>query len=125
MARSKRTAAPWAAGRSSQVARPGPDPLEGDVGEVVDRAVGVALGDVVGEVVVERFAVGDPVGADHAGVADVDRAGVGDVEADPEADQEEGGDQQPGGRPDRPQPLAPARASRSRGRGRAGRASSG
>ena len=70
--------------------------LEGDVGEVVDRAVGVALGDVVGEVVVELFAVGDPVGADDARVADVDRPRVGDVEADPEADQEQRGDQQPG-----------------------------
>ena len=102
------TAAPWAAGRSSQVPDQGQIALEGDVGVVVDRAVGVALGDVVGEVVVERFAVGDPVGADDARVADVDRARVGDVEPDPEAHQEERRDQQPGRRPDRAQPLPAA-----------------
>ena len=88
MARSKRTAAPCAAGQVVPGARPGPDPLEGDVGVVVDRAVGVALRDVLGEVVVELFAVGDAVGADDARVADVDRTRVGDVESDPEADQE-------------------------------------
>ena len=89
------------------VAGVGPDPLEGEVGEVVDRAVGVALGDVIGEVVVDRFAVGDAVGADHPCVADVDHAGVGDVEADAEAHQEQGGDHQPHRRPDRPQALSP------------------
>ena len=125
MARSKKTAAPWAAGRSSQAPDQGQIRLEGDVGEVVDRAVGVALRDVVGEVVVERLAVGDPVGADHARVADVDRARVGHVEPDPEADQEEGRDQQPGRRPDRAQPLAPPAQRRSTAPGRAGRASGG
>src|SRR6185295_12259575 len=52
--------------------RPGPDSLEGNVGEVIERAVGIALGDVFGEVVVDRFAVDDAAGADLAGVADVD-----------------------------------------------------
>ena len=89
-------------------ARPGPDPLEGDVGVVVDRPVGVPLGDAVGEVAVDRLAVGDPVGADDAGVADVGRAGVGHVEADPEPHQEQCGDEDPGHRPDRRQPLPPA-----------------
>ena len=40
-----------AAGRSSQLPAPGQGLLEGDVGVVVDRPVGVALGDVLGEVV--------------------------------------------------------------------------
>ena len=105
-------------------AGPGPDPLEGHVGGVVDRAVGVAGGDVFGEVAVDRFAVGDPVGADDARVADVDRPGVGHVEADPEAHQEQRRDQQPGRRPDRAQPLPPA-AEADPQRAPAGRASTG
>src|SRR4029077_4507183 len=95
-------------GQVVPTAVPGPDRLEGNVGEVVDGTVGVALGDVGGEVVVERFAVGYPVGADHPRVADVDRSRVGHVEPDPEADQEEGGDPQPGRRPDGPDALAAA-----------------
>ena len=88
-------------------AGPGPDSLEGDVGVIVDRAVGVALGDVGGEVGVDRFAVGYATGADLTGVADVDHTGVGQVEPGPQPDQEQGGDQQPGRRPDRRQPLSP------------------
>ena len=88
---------------------PGPDRLEGDVGEVVDRAVGVAGGDVVGEVAVELFAVLDPVGADDAGIADVDRPGVGEVEPDADPDQEQRGDDEPGRGPDRPDALSPSR----------------
>ena len=52
------------------------------------------------EVAVGALPVRDPVGADHAGVADVDHVRVGDVEPDPEPEQEDrGGDQHPD-RPD-------------------------
>jgi hypothetical protein len=52
--------------------------------------------------------VGDPVGADHAGVADVDHPGVGDVERDPKRHQECGPDRQPGDRRGRTQSLGAA-----------------
>ena len=68
----------------------------GHVEQVRQRAVGVAALDVVGEArPVERVAVDDPVGADHARVADVDHVRVGHVEPDPERDQEHDADQQP------------------------------
>ena len=68
--------------------------LERDVGVVVEGAVGVAEGIVGGERVQapDGLPVGDVVGADHAGVADVDDAGVGDVEGDSKAEQERAGD---------------------------------
>src|SRR3712207_8996978 len=53
------------------------------------RAVGVAVLVVAREAAVEVLAVRDPVGADHAGVAHVDHVGVGDVEADAEAERSE------------------------------------
>ena len=64
---------------------PGPDELEREVGEVVDRPVDVAL-EVEPEregAFVERLAVGDPVGADDPGDADVDHPRVDEVERDP------------------------------------------
>ena len=81
--------------------------LEGDVGVVVDRAVGVALGVVLGELALppDGLAVGDPVGADDAGVADVDHAGCADVERDAEEQQE---DQRRGQQPDRGAGAQPA-----------------
>ena len=82
---------------------PGPAPrqdrLERHVGEVVGGPVGVAGRVVVGEgVVVDRLGVGDLVGADHARVADVDDARVGEVAGEAEGDQ---GDDRHRHRPDR------------------------
>ena len=75
---------------------PAEDLPEGDVGLVVDRPVGVAVF-VVGRIgAVEGPAVGDPLGADHPRVPDVHDVGVGDVQGDPEADQEDDADRQPG-----------------------------
>ena len=75
--RSKKTDAACAAGRSSQRPAPRPEPLERDVGDVVDRPVGVAVLVVARE---RRRRAGSPcdelVGADHARVADVDDVGV-------------------------------------------------
>ena len=100
--RSKAIAAAWAAPHvGSQIAVPGEDQLERDVGEVVERAVDVAL-EVEPEreaALVERLAVGDPVGADHPGDADVDHVRVDDVERDP-----------PGGQDDAPRSPASAPA---------------
>ena len=111
-------------------ARPAERQHRGHVGEVGDRAVRVAprvrglaaavlldaLADLPvrvrratgsaavldGHVAVGGLAVEDPVGADHAGVADVDHAARRlEVEADPEAGKEDGRcDEQPD-RPDR------------------------
>ena len=59
---------------------PGQRLLERHVEQVVDRPVGVALLDVLGEPrAVELVAVHDPVGADHARVADVDHVRVDHV----------------------------------------------
>ena len=63
---------------------PGPDELEREVGEVVDRPVDVSF-EVEPEregALVERLAVGDPVGADDPGDADVDHPRVDQVERD-------------------------------------------
>ena len=65
-------------------AAPAEDQPERDVGVVVDRAVGVAVGVVGRPVAVQRLAVDQLVGADHARVADVDHVRVEDVEPDPE-----------------------------------------
>ncbi len=63
--------------------------LERDVHEVVDRPVRVAVLVVGREVpLVQRLAVDDVVGPDRARIADVDHVGVGDVQGDAEADQE-------------------------------------
>ena len=87
-------------------AAPREDLLEGDVGEVVGGAVGVAGRVVVGEgVVVDRLGVGDLVGADHARVADVDDAGVGEVAGQPQRDQADHGDGHQPDRHRRAQPL--------------------
>ena len=123
--------------RRELVPDPGPaeHPERGQIGLVGDRAVGVALGvgglaapvrlDVVAnlaarvggptrgapvldrEMAVGVDAVRDPLGADHAGEADVDHVRVPPVEADPEAADEHGrADQQP----DRPHGRASRRA---------------
>ena len=77
---------------------PAEDQPERDVGEVVDRPVGVAELVVMRPQPVEQVAVDELVGADHPGVADVDHVGAEDVQPDPQADQEHGRAQQPGGR---------------------------
>ena len=69
--------------------------------------------------------MGDPVSADNAGVADVDRARISDVEPDPKADQKERGDQQPGRRPDGPNPIAAAAKADPKRPAESGRASGG
>ena len=81
--------------------------LERDVCVVVEGAVGVAEGIVGGESVQapDGLPVGDVVGADHPRIADVDHAGVGDVEGDSKAEQERAGEAQPDGRRRRPKPL--------------------
>ena len=63
--------------------------LEGHVGGVGHRPVGVAVLVVLREVAPQLVAVGQPVGADDARVADVDHVGVRDVEPDAEADEED------------------------------------
>ncbi len=76
-------------------AAPPEDLLEGHVRLVVDGPVGVPVFVVGGVVPVQRLAVGDPLRADHPGVADVDHVGVGHVQADPKAEQEDHADRQP------------------------------
>ena len=87
-------------------AAPREDLLEGHVRVVGDRAVGVAGLVVRGEVVVDRLAVGDPVGADHARVADVDHVRVGHVQGDATGDQHDGHHGEHGDRHRRPQARA-------------------
>ena len=91
---------------------PGPDELERDVGEVVDRPVHVAL-EVESQrerSLVQRLAGGDPVRADHAGDPDVDDPRVGDVEGDPGQDERADADREPADRgPRHERPLALAR----------------
>ena len=79
--------------------------LEGDVGVVVDRPVGVAVLVVVREMPVERAPVGEPVGADDTGVADVDHVGVRQVQPDAKSDEEHQRDGQPRGRNEQRQRL--------------------
>ena len=122
--RSQRIDVAWAVGSLSQFPHQPNTQNAGQVGLVGDRAVGVALGvgrlaaavrlDVVAdlaarvggpaggpavldrEVAVGVDAVGDPLGADHPGEADVDHVRVPPVEADPEPAEEHGrADQQP------------------------------
>ena len=108
--RSKATDAAWAAGRSSQRPLQGSDLLEGHVGGVGHGPVGVAVLVVLGEVAVQPVAVGQPVGADDARVADVDDVGVRDVEPDAKADEEEQPDDQPRRRHEQAQRIAAAAA---------------
>ena len=88
-------------------AAPPEDHPERHVGVVSDRAVGIALGVVLGPVAVERLAMQNLVGPDYAGIADVDHVRVDDVQADPEPDQEDHADRQPRDRHE--QPERPAR----------------
>ena len=91
---------------------PAPTPrqclLEGDVEQVVERAVGVAPLDVDREALaVERIAVDDPVGADHARVAHVDHVRVEHVQADAGGEQDHQGHRQPRDRQMRDQATLP------------------
>ena len=89
--------------------------LEGQVGQVVDRPVGVAALHVLAEPgPVEVVAVGDPVGADHARVAHVDHVRVDHVQRHAEAHEQHQADRQPGQRHERDQPAAGARGAASR-----------
>ena len=81
--------------------RPGKHLLEGHIGVVVDGAVRVARGVIRGKVAVERLAVGEPVGADHARVADVDHVRVRDVEPDAKAHEEDQCQREPADRHER------------------------
>jgi hypothetical protein len=65
--------------------------------------VAVVLGE---RAVVEAVAVGDLVGTDHAGVANVDHVRVDHVECDPEPHEEDHRHHEPGDRHVRHQPLA-------------------
>ena len=86
-------------GKLLEAAAPWEDLLERNVGQVVGRAVGVAAVDQRGEVaVVDLLAVGDPVGADDPGEADVDHLRVDHVEADTEDRQDDDADRQPADR---------------------------
>ena len=53
---------------------------------------------VGGVAAVQRLVVGDPLGADHARIADVDHVGVGDVQRDAKAEQEHHAERKPGWR---------------------------
>ena len=66
-------------------------------------------------VAVEPLAVDDALGADHACVADIDHVGVGHVQGDAKADQEDEPQRQPGRgkqQPQRARPLAPVPGAR-------------
>ena len=93
--------------RRQAVPEPAPaeDQVERHIGVVVDRPVRVSGGVAVRPVSVQRRVGEHLVGADHAGVADVDHIRVGDVQANPETDQEDHTDRQPPGRDQDPQRL--------------------
>ena len=83
-------------GQALEAAVPRQQLLERDVGDVVERPVGVAAVDQGGELaVVDALAVGDPIGADDVGEADVDDLRIDDVHADPEDGQNDRRDREP------------------------------